>query len=308
MRNESIGTPFTEAVGSRQELELTPERDADMPEPIPDELVQAVHERRAMLFAGAGLSMSVGLPSWREFIEHVGVELGLDAEDVLGPDTSYHTLAEYFRIRKGSIGPLRAWMQGNWRVSEESVRRSRLHQLVVALDFPIIYTTNYDPNIEAAFAAHGREYVKIADERDIAAIRDGVTQIVKFHGDFDDEGSLVITESDYFERLAFEAPLDVKFRADALAKTILFIGYSMTDLDIRLLLHNLRRTWRRSGHERHRPPSYVFMTRPNAVHEAILTDWGISVLSGPCDDPESALISFLEELHQRATSSSSVPS
>src|SRR5215212_4055442 len=112
--------------------------------------------------------MSVGLPSWQQFIDHLAEELGLDSESTLGPDTSYHTLAEYYRIKQGSIGPLRSWMDRNWKVTEDKVRRSKMHDLLVALDFPIIYTTNYDRNIEAAFEAHGRDYVKVANARDIA--------------------------------------------------------------------------------------------------------------------------------------------
>jgi hypothetical protein len=262
---------------------------------IPDELVEAVKERRAILFAGAGLSMSVGLPSWRDFVDRMAEELSLNPADVSGPG-SYQTLAEYYRIKQGSIGPLRSWMDRMWRVSEEKVRASKMHELIVLLDFPIIYTTNYDRNIEAAFAAHKRDYVKVANARDIAKTREGVTQVVKFHGDFDDDDSLVITETDYLNRLAFDAPLDIKFRADALGKTVLFIGYSMTDMNIRLLLHNLRRTWQSSGHEKDRPKSFVFMARRNPVQEAILGEWGIAVLSGETDDPEQALTKFLQTL------------
>ena len=267
-----------------------------MSQRIPDELVEAVKERRAILFAGAGLSMSVGLPSWRDFVDRMAEELGLNPADVSGPGSSYQTLAEYYRIKQGSIGPLRSWMDRMWRVSEDKVRASKMHELIVLLDFPIIYTTNYDRNIEAAFAAHERDYVKVANARDIAKTREGVTQVVKFHGDFDDDDSLVITETDYLNRLAFDAPLDIKFRADALGKTVLFIGYSMTDMNIRLLLHNLRRTWQSSGHEKDRPKSFVFMARRNPVQEAILGEWGITVLSGETDNPEQALTTFLQTL------------
>ena len=93
---------------------------------------------------------------------------------------------------------------------------------------------------------------------------------MKFHGDFDDDGSLVITETDYFNRLAFDAPLDVKFRSDALGKTVLFIVYSMNDMNIRLLLHNLWRTWKASGHEKDRPKSFAFMPCGNPMQQAIL--------------------------------------
>src|SRR5438045_1603668 len=132
-----------------------------------------MNERRVILFAGAGVSMSVGLPSWQQFIDHLATELGLESSLVLGPGTTHHTLAEYYRIREGSIGPLRSWMDRNWKVSDEKVRASRIHQLIVQLQFPIIYTTNYDRNVEAAFEARDRDYVKIATARDIAKIREG---------------------------------------------------------------------------------------------------------------------------------------
>jgi len=217
-------------------------------------LVGVIRERRAILFAGAGLSMSVGLPSWRQLISHTGEELGLDPECFVN-DASYQTLAEYYRLQKGSIGPLRSWMDRNWNVSEYKVRASRLHQLIVSLEFPIIYTTNYDANLETGFRVHGRDFVKIANTRDIAKANNSVTQIVKFHGDFEDDQSLVIAETDYYDRLSFTSPLDIKLWADALGRTILFIGYSMSDLNIRLLLHKLARIWRDSGYEKDRPSS-----------------------------------------------------
>jgi hypothetical protein len=266
---------------------------------IPAELAAAIKERRAILFAGAGLSMNVGLPSWQQLIDRMGQELGLTDDHKASRITNHHTLAEYYRIQQGSIGPLRSWMDRNWKVADEAVRGSRMHELIVSLGFPIIYTTNYDRNIEAAFAAHGRDYVKVANARDIAKTRDGVTQIVKFHGDFDDDDSLVLTETDYFNRLAFDSPLDIKFRSDALGKTVLFVGYSMTDMNIRLLLHNLWRTWQMSGYANDRPNSFVFMARPDPVQKAILGEWGITVLSGESDDPEQALTGFLEELKTR---------
>jgi hypothetical protein len=263
-------------------------------------LVRAVRDRRAILFAGAGLSMAVGLPSWQYLIEHMCEELGLDLGEAPLENVTYHTLAEYYRLKQGSIGPLRSWMDRAWSVPETKVRRSRLHQLVAALDFPIIYTTNYDNNLEVAFKLFGKDYVKITSARDIAQAPDATTQIVKLHGDFEDDASLVIAETDYFNRLNFTSPLDVKFRADALGRTILFTGYSMSDLNIRLLLHRLWESWREAGQEDDRPPSFMFMTSPNAVQEAVLGRWGITMLSGDGKDPEEALTRFLERLAKAA--------
>jgi hypothetical protein len=266
-----------------------------------EQLAQSIRDRRAILFVGAGVSMSVGLPSWETFIEHLADELGLDEEIVGTPEATYQALAEYYRLKRGSIGPLRSWMDRHWTVSREKVEASAIHKLIVALDFPIIYTTNYDRNLEVAFEIHGREFVKVANAKDIAKAGGEVTQIIKYHGDFDDDASLVLAETDYFDRLSFDSPLDVKFRADALGRTILFIGYSMSDMNIRLLLHRLWQTWRRSGYEKNRPKSFVFMPHPNAVQEAILGRWGIDMLTEEADEPEDALAAFLTKLKERAS-------
>jgi hypothetical protein len=264
-----------------------------------EELAESIRERRAMLFVGAGLSMSLGLPSWESLIDHMAEELDLDRGVIGGPDCTYQMLAEYYRLEHGSVDALRSWMARKWRVSEDLVKNSALHELIVGLDFPIIYTTNYDRNLEVAYEVHERPFVRIIAPRDVARVSEGVTQIIKFHGDFDDEASMVLAETDYFNRLSFEAPLDVKFRSDALGRTILFIGYSMSDVNIRLLLHRLWTVWAKSGYEQDRPRSYVFMPDPSPIQKAILERWGITVLSEPEDDPQRALGAFLTKLRDR---------
>lgn len=261
-----------------------------------EKLATAVRNRRAILFAGAGVSMSVGLPSWSELIDHMRRDLGLDAA---GQDRwSYQTLAEYYRLKNGSIGPLRSWMDRTWTVSEQTVRESPIHKLIVELDFPLVYTTNYDSNLEMAYAIHQRPFVKVANTSDVVNADIGLSQIVKFHGDFDDDESLVLAETDYFKRLTSDTPLEIKFKADALGRTLLFVGYSVSDLNIRLMLYRLWQIWRESGRERDRPGSYVFTPRPDPVQDAVLEQWGISVLHEPAEHPAASMLAFLTRLKE----------
>ena len=261
-------------------------------------LIERLRQRQVILFAGAGISMSVGLPSWRELMERIGSELEIDPDDYLGPDLSYHTLAEYYRLRRGSIGPLRSWMDRRWSVSPQQVAKSQIHRIIVNLNFPIIYTTNYDRNLEAAFELYQKPYLRIASARDLAKVSPDATQIIKFHGDFDDDSSLVFAETDYFDRLAFASPLDVKFRADAMGHSLLFVGYSMSDLNIRMLLHRVSKTWEESGYVKDRPQSFVFMARANPVQEAVLEQWGLTLIIGAPGEPGASLLAFMHELDE----------
>ena len=65
------------------------------------------------------------------------------------------------------------------------------------------------------------------------------------------------------------------------------------------MLHRLWQTWRRSGREKDRPGSYIFMPRPDPVQQAVLSQWGLTVLTGETEEPHAALLAFLEELKAR---------
>jgi len=265
-----------------------------------DELANSVRQRKTILFAGAGLSMGVGLPSWSQLVDRLAADAGLDEHQK--ERSTYQTLAEYYRVKHGDFRSLIDWMKHTWTVSREQVVRSDIHRLVVEFDFPLIYTTNYDTNIEMAFEAFGRPYTKICSARDVARAPSGVAQIVKFHGDFEDADSIVIGESDYFGRLTFDAPLDIKLRADALGHSLLFIGYSMSDVNIRYLLHRLRQTWDDARQQNSRPPSFLFDARPSPVEAAVLGQWGVRVLSMDDADPGAAVLKFLRQLKQAVDS------
>jgi hypothetical protein len=269
-----------------------------------DVLANAIQRRQAILFVGAGVSMAVGLPSWQTVVDHLLKELDLDAGVIDGMNDGYQMLAEFYRVKQGGLGALRNWLDRNWKVASDHVAESKLHKLIAELDFPTIYTTNYDRNLETAFEVYDKPYAKIANAKQIADATDGVTQIIKYHGDFDDDSSLVLTETDFLDRLSFDSPLDIKFRADALSRTILFIGYSMSDPNIRWLLHNIWQTWERSGHAEHRPRSFVFMPSSNPVQEAVLGRWGITVLTPDSGaGVDDALAAFLADIAARARGS-----
>jgi hypothetical protein len=260
-----------------------------------NELTEDIKQDKVILFVGAGVSKILGLPSFKELINHIAKELDFDP-DLFHDLGDYLTLAEYYKLQKGVLGPLRSWMDTNWHKPEIDIGKSEVHRLIVQLHFPIIYTTNYDRWLEKAFEYFEKPFIKIAGVADLRKIREGITQIIKYHGDFDSDESIVLTESSYFERLNFQSPLDIKLKNDLFGKSILFLGYSLTDINIRYLLYQIYCTWSDSKFSYMRPKSYILLARPNVVQQKVLEARGITPLVSESDDPKESVKSFLEQL------------
>jgi hypothetical protein len=260
------------------------------------ELIDAIKNRRVILFAGAGLSALLKLPTWDELMAYLAHELGF-AREIFQQSANNMVLAEYYSLVKGPVGPLRGWMDREWHKNPEQIKESKAHQLITKLNFPMVYTTNYDRWIEIAFEKAGVPFTKISNVGDIQKIKAGDTQIIKFHGDLDDDESIVLTESQYFARLNFEHPLDIKLRGDTLDRGVLFVGYGLGDINIRYLWFRLKEIWDAYGGTVRRPDSYIFLSRPNLVQQKVLEARGIIPIVAASDNQSEALIEFLQGLH-----------
>jgi hypothetical protein len=260
-----------------------------------EQLLEAYKQNNVILFVGAGVSMGLGIPSWNQLIKKIASDLGYDPEiySTFGDNLA---LAEYYRLKNGNLGKLRSWMDRNWHSSDIKIDESKIHEIIANANFPLIYTTNYDRWIENAFDKYNQEYHKIINVADLTKTDTTTTQIIKFHGDFDDDNSIVLDETSYFKRLEFETPLDIKLRSDILGKTVLFIGYSLSDVNIRLLFYKLTQMWKNNGQGSPQPNSYVFSPQPNPIQEEILKQWGISMISSEIDHPGEALVDFMAKV------------
>lgn len=264
------------------------------------EIKELIEADKLILFIGAGVSKPLELPDWNELIGQLAKELGYNDPKVFALYGDNLTLAEYYKIAKnpsGSSTPLTDWMKKNLTIDKVRIESSAIHKEIAKLRCSIVYTTNYEEALEEAFAAEGRKHQKIAKIEDLASIPADAIQIVKFHGDMNDEESIVLAERDYFERLNFDTPLDIKLRADMLTKSILFLGYSMSDINIRLLSHKLDRLWKESRNADKRPKSYIFMAQPNPIQEKIFQARGITPIVGEDADPTASLQQFLHALN-----------
>lgn len=248
-----------------------------------------------VLFAGAGVSANLGLPPWSGLIEKMASEIGFDPELFLTLG-EFPALAEYYEITKGGRSDLVDWMRAEWHSPSITTLSSRVHDCISRGGFSRIYTTNYDHWLERCHSERGIPCEKIVDLRDLPKLVKTGTRIIKFHGDLDSPDSMVLTESDYSRRMPLDTDLDIQFRSDILQRGVLFIGYSLSDRNLRLILHKLKEMRARVGGAVGAPMSYLFTHRVNHVEEVLLRQWGVEVLVSDELIPSEGLENFLDAI------------
>ncbi len=119
---------------------------------------------------------------------------------------------------------------------------SEMHKSIYDLDAKIVITTNYDQIYEKYCSTFsGNPYyntLQYFDQNLLDEIRSDGRLLLKAHGCISSTDEVVLGRSSYFEAKrshpGFYAILDTLF----LTHTILFLGASMTDPDIQLVLEN----------------------------------------------------------------------
>ena len=202
-----------------------------------------------------------------------------------------------------------------------------LHHLLAELSTPLlIVTTNHDVQLERAFAAAHRPYdlvVYPAERRDLANAvlwwphraagpstpatneldidLSTTTVIFKMHGSFlpetDAWDGFVITEEDYVEflsRVASKAAIPALFSAHFHDRSLLFIGFSLRDWNVRTMLRTLSRYFARwsTGGDQDEIPSWAIADELSELERKLWLKRGVYPYAVPVDE-------FVEKLRAR---------
>ncbi len=289
---------------------------------IPDDLARMLADRRVIPFLGAGFSAVQGLPDWSALLKDVAEEVQSDTGDE--PPLTYAEIAkacgddnlqiaEYLYLRAGnSIGPIRHVMTKALQRAGHPLESST-HVELVNLGATQVYTTNFDDLIEDTYHALNLPVEVIALPRNLAQSHYERTQVVKYHGDLRHDVTLVLTEAQYYARLDFESPMDLKFRSDLLGRAVLFMGYSFRDINIRVIWFKLMEMMK-DVPVKDRPPSYIVRLAPNPVLDALYEAVGLRTITidpenrAHTTDERSALLEeFMLALSIRAASTAQIP-
>ena len=159
----------------------------------------------------------------------------------------------------------------------------------------IFYTTNYDDFLERALCASGRDVQVIATEGHMG-FNSSATQVVKFHGDFNNPDEMVVSEGQYYRRMKLESPMDLKLRADLFGRAVLFIGYSFRDINVAYLFQNVNEMFNQLPHSFSGKRAYITVHNPSDFENRLFYARHIEVIPTYGEDRISATAEVLEEL------------
>lgn len=190
---------------------------------LPETIVTACKQRQLVIFAGAGVSTEVSTVFPMSLYDEVIADVEDDAETFPAVMSAYeatHGRAALFKIIKKRFDFVDSFPK-----SRRAARQ--FHRELATMPFITdIITTNWDTYFEEECFA-----TPFVVGEDIAFADLHARRVFKIHGSISTLGSVVVTEEDYaetLERLSSNV-LGAHVRALLSSRTVVFVGYSLTD-------------------------------------------------------------------------------
>lgn len=180
---------------------------------------------------------------------------------------------------------------------------SQAHLNLLALNPPLILTTNYDRLIECAIAYLSHNAPTVVTYSNPVQVRNALLisplemhpQVFKLHGDVNDPSNIILTSTDYLRLQLIEEGYRLLLTSLFLNYTTLFIGFSLTDPEIMLHIENVQESMRGE-----RLPDYALMSADSCSENDAVTfrrDYGIQIIRYENKDgTHSAIDTFLSLL------------
>jgi hypothetical protein len=165
------------------------------------------------------------------------------------------------------------------------------HAALVRLDLPLLFTTNYDELIEAAYQQATLPLRVSVSEAQFLARRTEkpARHLVKLHGSIDQPDTIVLTRSDYAQARFERKEMFSYLRGEMAETAFLFVGFSLSDPNFGLLHDDIRLVYGMNV-----PASYTVQGRRDPVKQRYLRSLDINTI---WLDGWNQLPAFLERIN-----------
>lgn len=201
------------------------------------QIQRARNEGRLVLFIGAGASVDSGMPLWSKAVEQIAERLGISPKD---PQYDMLKIPQYYYNARGKKEYTQL-MRELFRYYDK-LPTKQIHHRIMSFDVPVIITTNYDHLIEQAAEENGQFFQVVSQDNDLPYTKSGKV-LVKMHGDFEHD-NFVLKEDDYQHYHSHFKLIENYIKSLIGTKTVLFIGYSLNDPDVKHIFSWVKETLR----------------------------------------------------------------
>ena len=266
------------------------------------DLVDDVAQQRFVLFVGSGASKWAqpngggNFKDWIGFLKEANKKLKKNSKpqkivDSLINQQDYLLASEVLKKNLDT-----GWESLLTQEFQQAADISRLHKALIGLKPRIIVTTNFDKLIEGAWGlgSHDRYPTVISkiDSEAFKLFRSEENYLIKLHGSIDEPKGIVFDKTSY-QSGAFGNPYYSEILSVLLlTHTFIFIGFSMTDPAVSLVVENAAYRYKSTR------PHYIFQagTPVAEVDEMWRQFRKLYVLRYPDVNKHEALATKLEQL------------
>lgn len=233
---------------------------------------QAKENNRLVIFVGAGVSKNSNVPTWEELIKVFADKLqynnckkcnfknkikcsdkcsekyNFSQDEFLKIPQYYYDMdnskdkQKYKNIIKDTLGI--------------QAKSNEIDEIILELLPDHIITTNYDTLIENSNNPNTRLYKNIYKDEDLLK-QNNSHYIIKMHGDINDLNSIVLKESDYISYSQKHVLMETKIKSLLIDHTFLFVGYSLNDYNLKLILGWIDYLAKENNVFEERPKNYI---------------------------------------------------
>ena len=202
-----------------------------------EKLFELIRREEVVLFAGAGMSIYAGYPSGPALAKSLYNDLTNEEKENIEFTTDLPVLANHiYNFQHGKKNYLLRKLKDIFLKKPEC---NDTHVMLSKIPhFKTIVTTNYDSLFEDT--NDNLEVIRRSKDYPIADLKKQL--LFKIHGDLTDTDNIILADSDYDKYFSTDQESTLFWNAikDRLASNaILFIGYSLEDSNINVLIHKI---------------------------------------------------------------------
>lgn len=203
---------------------------------LPSQLIDAVSNRQAVLFAGAGISINALGFAGRAIKDRVGEQIKRDYQSYDFNARTFETVCDEYSVLNDRIS-LANLLAG---LIPKDAQPQISHETAVRL-FRFIVTTNWDLLFEEAYKRTGQGYQILSSDADAPNFNYDQHNLLKIHGSADRPLTLIATTDDYESYFDTHTMIMEKVGELLGNNTVIFVGYGFGDEHIRHLLARIKR-------------------------------------------------------------------